>query len=526
MKIGVRLGLAFSLVLTLLAAIILFSIASLKSLNKGTDQIVNDKYPKVVIAYEILDEVNRNARHIHNMLLWDDLAEIEKERQSLLSNRKENDQNYVQLEQLVASETGKALLQAVLSARAKYRGSQKEVIDLVNAGKKQETIALLAGRFREDQERYISALKNLIRHQTESVIDSGKHAESTYGNTRILLFFLAALAFVLGSSVALWITHSITQPIGEALKIAHTVATGDLTSRIDIKSRDEIGQLLLALKKMNESLAKIVAEVRTGTDTIATASNQIALGNLDLSSRTEEQVSALEETASSIEELTGTVRQNAGNAREANQLAVSASAIAIRGGSVVGQVVDTMSSINDSSRKIVDIIGVIDGLAFQTNILALNAAVEAARAGEQGRGFAVVASEVRSLAQRSSTAAKEIKTLIDDSVEKVSAGSKLVEQAGATMGEVVNSVARVTAIVGEISTASQEQSTGIDHVNQAITLMGAATQQNAALVEEASAASQSLQDQAVALATLVGHFKLDVLQDSLAVHILTPVRAA
>jgi len=260
---------------------------------------------------------------------------------------------------------------------------------------------------------------------------------------------------------------------------------------------------------MNDSLLKIVREVRLGTDTIATASTQIASGNLDLSSRTEEQASSLEETASAMEELTSTVKQNADNARQANQLAVSASAVAQEGGDVVGQVVATMGSINDSSKKIVDIISVIDGIAFQTNILALNAAVEAARAGEQGRGFAVVASEVRSLAQRSAAAAKEIKVLIDDSVEKVTSGSKLVEQAGSTMAEVVGSVRRVTDIVGEISAASQEQSTGIEEVNRAITQMDEVTQQNAALVEEAAAAAQSLQDQAGKLAQVVGVFKLE-----------------
>jgi methyl-accepting chemotaxis protein len=298
----------------------------------------------------------------------------------------------------------------------------------------------------------------------------------------------------------------------KAVEVARTVAAGDLTSRIEVDSKDEAGQLLHALKDMNNSLTRMVSEVRNGTDTISTAAGEIASGNIDLSSRTEQQASSLEETAASMEELTSTVKQNADNARQANQLAVSASDVAVKGGSVVTQVVETMGSINASSQKIVDIISVIDGIAFQTNILALNAAVEAARAGEQGRGFAVVASEVRNLAQRSAAAAKEIKTLIGDSVEKVDAGSKLVGQAGTTMNEIVDSVKRVTDIMGEIMAASQEQSSGIEQVNQAIGQMDQVTQQNAALVEEATAAAESMQDQAAKLAQLVDTFKVGVHQ--------------
>jgi methyl-accepting chemotaxis protein len=309
--------------------------------------------------------------------------------------------------------------------------------------------------------------------------------------------------------LAWWLTVGITQPLGRAVQVAETVAAGDLASYIVISSRDETGQLMQALKNMNDSLAKVVGEVRQGTDTIATASSQIAAGNMDLSSRTEEQASSLQETAASMEELTSTVKQNADNARQANQLAESASNVAVKGGRVVSQVVDTMSAINSSSKKIVDIIGVIDGIAFQTNILALNAAVEAARAGEQGRGFAVVAAEVRNLAQRSAAAAKEIKTLIGDSVDKVEEGSKQVAQAGQTMDEIVSSVKRVTDIMAEITVASQEQTSGIEQINQAITQMDQVTQQNAALVEEAAAAAASLQEQASGLSQVVSVFKID-----------------
>jgi methyl-accepting chemotaxis protein len=328
--------------------------------------------------------------------------------------------------------------------------------------------------------------------------------------TRLTTFSGCALLFMgLVAVFSTAVARSIARPLNEAVRIAQTVAAGDLTSRIEVNGNDEASQLLRALKDMNESLVRIVGEVRMSTDTIATASGQIASGNMDLSVRTEAQASSLEKTASSMEELTSTVKQNADNARQANQLAVSASEVAVKGGSVVTQVVDTMGSINASSKKIVDIIGVIDGIAFQTNILALNAAVEAARAGEQGRGFAVVASEVRSLAQRSASAAKEIKTLIGDSVDKVDVGAKLVDQAGATMQEIVDSVRRVTDIMSEITAASQEQMSGIEQVNEAVTQMDSGTQQNAALVEEAAAAAQSLRDQAGKLSQVVSVFKLN-----------------
>jgi methyl-accepting chemotaxis protein len=318
---------------------------------------------------------------------------------------------------------------------------------------------------------------------------------------------LGILAVVLGIGFAVYITRSIVGPIRDAVAIADRVSSGDLGSVISVTSRDETGQLMTALQKMNGSLLDIVSQVRIGTDTIATASAEIAAGNLDLSSRTEQQASSLEETASSMEELTSTVRQNAENARRANSLAAQAAGIAGQGGAVIAQVVGTMSEINASSRKIVDIIGVIDSIAFQTNILALNAAVEAARAGEQGRGFAVVATEVRNLAHRSAAAAKEIKGLIDDSVQKVAAGTSLVDDAGATMGNIVQSISLVTGIMGEISLASDEQSAGIEQVNQAINGMDQVTQQNAALVEQASAAAEAMQDQAARLANVVSVFK-------------------
>ncbi len=336
-------------------------------------------------------------------------------------------------------------------------------------------------------------------------------AAGLYRDSRLLMLVLVALSMGVGVAIGLWITHSLTRQLGGepgyAADMAGAIARGELATVIETRAGDQ-DSLLAAMEAMRISLVKIVGQVRSGTDTIATASSQIAAGNMDLSSRTEEQASSLEETASSMEELTSTVKQNADNAHQANSLAKSASEVAIRGGAVVSEVVDTMASINASSRKIVDIIGVIDGIAFQTNILALNAAVEAARAGEQGRGFAVVASEVRNLAQRSAAAAKEIKALINDSVDKVDAGGKLVDQAGVTMDEIVQSITRVTDIMSEIASASAEQTVGIEQVNTAIAQMDEVTQQNAALVEEAAAAAGSMQDQAATLAEVVSIFKL------------------
>src|SRR3569833_468860 len=352
----------------------------------------------------------------------------------------------------------------------------------------------------------INALIDLQLNEAKKEYDQ---AQTRYQLIRAFAIGGLIIGLLLAATVSIWLVRSITRPLHAAVKIAGGVAAGDLTQKIEVTSRDETGQLMQALHDMNASLIRIVSQVGSGTATISTASTQLAAGNQDLSSRAEQRASSLDEPASSMEELTSTVKQNADNARQANQLAVSASEVAEKGGAVVGQVVHTMESIKDSSKKIVDIIGVIDGIAFQTNNLALHAAVEAARAGEQGRGFAVVATEVRSLAQRCAAAAKEIKGLIGDSVDKVENGAKLVEQAGATMDEIVGSVRRVTDVMVEIMAASQEQSTGIEQVNQAIGQMDQVTQQNAALVDEAAAAAESMQEQAAGLARLVATFKLE-----------------
>jgi methyl-accepting chemotaxis protein-1 (serine sensor receptor) len=365
-------------------------------------------------------------------------------------------------------------------------------------------------------------INGLIKVQLDSAAQLNKDSRETYALVRTVCLAGMSLGLLVAAVVGTLLVRGIVAPLNEAVRLANAVACGDLTQEVSVRSRDETGRLMQALKDMNAGLVNVIGQVRGGAETIATAAGQIAAGNLDLSSRTERQASALGETACSMEELTSTVKQNAGNASQANALAGSASSVASKGGAVVSQVVETMGGIHKSSRKIVEIISVIDSIAFQTNILALNAAVEAARAGEQGRSFAVVAYEVRILAQRTAAAAKEIKTLIDASAEKVEAGSRLVDQAGATMSEIVDSVTRVTDIMAEITTASHAQTAGIEQVNEAVNQMDQTTLQNAALVEEASAAAQQLHDQAEHLAAAVGTFRLP----AQAVSVSLPARSA
>jgi methyl-accepting chemotaxis protein len=410
---------------------------------------------------------------------------------------------------MLSSDEEKAIYDKIGVARKKYTVARDSAVREKAAGNAEESTRLLEKEYLPLSRVYEGLLQELVAHERASIDKLASQMNDAARKSQVLLAALAALlvAFAVGCSVL--IARSITRPLHAAVEAARRVADGDLSEMAGSASRDEVGQLLTALQQMTRKLRETVMEVRSGSEMIATASGQIAAGNADLSSRTEHQASSLEETASSMEELTATVKQNADNARQANQLARTASEVAVQGGEVVSRVVDTMGAINASSRKIVDIISVIDGIAFQTNILALNAAVEAARAGEQGRGFAVVATEVRSLAQKSAAAAREIKGLIGDSVDKVEAGSALVEQAGSTMQEVVTSVQRVTDIMAEITAASGEQSAGIEQVNQAISQMDQVTQQNAALVEEAAAAAESMRNQAASLVQIVAGFRIE-----------------
>lgn len=512
LKIGQKLAFSFSIVIALMLLLAMLAYARVNGLASGIEILNKDHYPKIVAAHTIKDELNEIARNMLNLLLMTDTEALKKEYANIDESTGIIAANLDKLDKSTSSEKGREKLKFVVDARVKFLTARVTFLALTKDDKKEEATALLYKSVRPAQRAYFDALDKFIEFQQGLMEASGVDAEAQASQTRMFIFLLSVAAAAISVLLGLYATRSITRPLGEAVIVARKVADGDLTSTIVVDSKDETGQLLQALQDMNFSLQKIVGHVRSGTDTIATASSQIASGNLDLSSRTEQQASSLEETASSMEELTSTVKQNGDNARQANQLAVSASGVAVKGGQVVSQVVETMGSINESSKKIVDIISVIDSIAFQTNILALNAAVEAARAGEQGRGFAVVAAEVRNLAQRSASAAKEIKTLIGDSVEKVEIGSKLVAQAGDTMEEIVASVKRVTDIMGEITSAGQEQETGIEQINQAISEMDTVTQQNAALVEEAAAAAASLQEQAAGLAQIVSVFKLDGLQ--------------
>lgn len=517
LKIGTRL-VANNVVMGLLLVVcIALGITMLGRVNAGTAMIVTDSVPKAAQATQAMGDINNIAIALSSMLLNED-SEARKTQQTVIAASQRGLQDKLgYLKRTVDLPKGKALLRKALEADAQYAICTHHLLTLLAADTPDVQKAYLNQTFGPALVAYKAAINDIIGFEVERMNGYSEHAATTYANSRSMMLGLGATALLFAAVMGIRITLSITRPLNRALTLANTVAAGDLTSRIDVRTTEETGQLLRALKNMNGSLMKIVAEVRNGTDAIASASGHIASGNLDLSSRTEQQASSLEETASSMEELTSTVRRNADDAREANGLALLASETAVKGGAVVLQVVETMSSINQSSRMIVDIIGVIDGIAFQTNILALNAAVEAARAGEAGRGFAVVAAEVRTLAQRSAVAAKEIKALIDDSVGQVDAGSKLAERAGAAMEEIVDSVKRVGAIMGKITAAAQEQTVGIEQVNQAIGQMDRVTQQNAALVEEATAAAQSMQEQVAKLANVVSVFKLDAPAPRLAI---------
>ena len=506
-KIGTRLGIGFAVVLGLLVAVLLVGLYSMGQLSARTHDIVADKNVKMAAANTMSDNVRNITLAITSVVVAPTEALVQAELAKIGEARKKYGAAKETLQKKISTDKETALMAELDAALKAGAPLNNKVIELRNAGQTEEAIAFLTQQAAPSLKRVLGALDSLVAYEGEQAAQAATEAETLSTSARASMITLGSVAVLLGAFVAWIITRSITLPINAAVAVAETVASGDLSSHIVVNSSDETGRLLGALKAMNDSLLGVVAQVRHGTDAIATASSEIAAGNLDLSSRTEEQASSLEETASSMEELTSTVKQNADNARQANQLAKSASEVAVRGGSIVSQVVDTMGTINASSRKIVDIIGVIDGIAFQTNILALNAAVEAARAGEQGRGFAVVATEVRNLAQRSAGAAKEIKELIAASVANVDTGSRLVNEAGQTMGDIVDSIVRVTDIMGEITSATHEQTIGIEQINMAIAQMDEVTQQNAALVEEAAAASQSMQEQAGELAHVVGFFK-------------------
>jgi len=515
LKVAVRLSLAFGVILFFLASIAYIGWSALTSTKARLDVITTENNAETMYANKIRGNLDIVARSVYSYILYTDADTRHQMLKRIVDVRKDMDDSYDRLGEIVRNEKSEKATQFfsdMTARRNETRPLFSKVIALVDSGKADEATEFLKQSLQGPQDKWFAAVQGMIDLQEKENEDSINEMNQEYAFAVQFLIAAVLLAIVAGSFLAWVITRGLLKQLGGepnyAAEIAGKIAEGDLAVQIDMKAGDK-SSLLFAIKSMHDSLAKIVSEVRAGTEAIATESSQTANGTMDLSARTEEQASSLEETASSMEELTSTVKQNADNAGQANQLAVSASDVASKGGAVVAQVVETMGSINESAKKIVDIIGVIDSIAFQTNILALNAAVEAARAGEQGRGFAVVAGEVRNLAQRSASAAKEVKVLIGTSVEKVEIGTRLVDQAGSSMQEIVDSVKRVTDIMSEITVASQEQTSGIEQINVAIAQMDQVTQQNSALVEETASAAETMQYRATKLAQLVSVFKLE-----------------
>jgi methyl-accepting chemotaxis protein len=509
LHLGARLGLAFGLVAAVILAVVIAGVLYLDRLNGQFTQAVAERHAKTRLVHGIVEEFGVMSRAVSNVLIVDTPEEIGAEMKRIDAGKRSVSE---MLERLAAGEHAldeeKTLLAAVQERNSGYLVALIKFTRLVDSGRLPGAKHVLTGELKPKLEAASVAMRDLSALQSTLMERSQAQAASAYREARNLTFLLALGAILMSTLVALWMARRITAPLRKAVRVASLVASGDLTAQIEATSDDETGQLLKALSRMNESLKGTVEHVRTSSDTIAGALAELVAGNGHLMQRTDEQSAALEESTSAMQQLTATVKQNAANAKQASEVAGKAAEVASRGSEVMGQMVSTMDAIHASAKRVQDIIGTINGIAFQTNILALNAAVEAARAGEQGRGFAVVASEVRALAQRSAEAAKEIKTLIGDSAARVEAGSTLVDEAGSTMDGIVTSIREVTKLVSEISTASHEQSSGIEQVNQAIMQMDKTTQQNAALVEESAAAVESVERQAQGLVSAVSVFKL------------------
>jgi methyl-accepting chemotaxis protein len=523
MKVGSRLGLGFGGVVLLLVLVTAFGIYNMHQVQGRFNTVVNIKNPEGALVKDMMDTVAERSISLRNLMLPAAPEDVDVEAQYIDGQSLKYKMAAQKLQTMFENSPGTTDEEKAMLPKIKEQAdiADKLIVQAVEFGQRREAYEL--AQFLKDQ--YLPVQKSWqVQLKALSVLEDRLNQESAaaganaYEKARLLMLIISAVGVVTAILAGYWITRSLLKKLGGepdyATAIAGQIAEGDLAVHIETRAGDN-DSLMVAMKVMRDKLAAIVSQVRVGAETITTASSEIARGNLDLSGRTEQQAGALEETASSMEQLNSTVKQNAENAHQANELALAASDVAVQGGSIVSQVVATMESINASSQKVADIVSVIDGIAFQTNILALNAAVEAARAGEQGRGFAVVASEVRSLAQRSASAAKEIKVLIGDSVGKVENGSKLVEQAGSTMNDIVSSIKRVTDVMTEITHANREQSSGIEQVNEAIIQIDDMTQQNAALVEQAAAAAGSLQNQAGNLQQLVSVFRLDASQTAL-----------
>jgi len=507
-KIAVRLGFGFASVLAMIVLAVAAGIFSLRSVNTAFLEAIEHNH-RTALADEWEASTRLNINRVMALAKSKNDPAVAAHFAPLISATTTRiNELQKELAEAITSDQGKALLAEISDRRERYIAVRKGFFEQLKSSDLAAAEVTLTTKLVPSAEAYLESMSALQKDQDSVTKSFVNLVGSTVNQSSLLLCVLAGLGVVAGIVAAFIITRSVTTPIKQAVQIVEQIAAGDLTLRVDNERRDEMGQMLNALARMQEALATVVNQIRAGTDSITLASGEIASGNQDLSSRTEQAASNLEETASSMEEITATVQQSADSAKQASQLASSATEAAKRGGAAVGKVIETMDAISQSSQKISDIISVIDGIAFQTNILALNAAVEAARAGEQGRGFAVVASEVRSLAQRSAQAAKEIKTLIVSSAEKVAEGSDLVNVAGGTMDGIVQSVQRVMEVIGEISTAAQEQRDGISQINAAVNQLDQMTQQNAALVEQSAAAAEGLKDQAQFLGKVVAVFKV------------------
>ncbi|MCW2487180.1 HAMP domain-containing protein [Candidatus Symbiopectobacterium sp. NZEC127] len=508
-RIGYRLGSGFAFLVLMLFVVNAFSISKLSLFHEDAKLIVTRVYPDTVTTTDLIDVVNSTLVAYQRLLLVTDPAQVKSTLEMLGDLRKRGGQL---LDKLVASnspEASQQIIRDIQQIRPQFLASGDKIIASLNAGDREAGVREFTTAMNDIQRNYREQVRKLVAFQNGTMSKTLDTMTATYNQTRLLLVLICLAAAAAGGMIAWLITRSVTRPIHQALELADRVAQGDLTYHVQAVHQDETGLLLKALDNMNSSLRHIVGQVRDGAEAISTAASQIAAGNQDLSARTEEQASSLEQTASSMEELTSTIKNTADNTRQATSVSHQASDAAKNSSEVMLSVTQKMRGIQSSSQRMAEIIGVIDSIAFQTNILALNAAVEAARAGEQGRGFAVVASEVRSLAQRSATAAKEIKTLIDDSVSNIQDGMNLVDSADETLGRLTNHVQDVNAIIAEISQASQEQSDGVSQINVAVGQIDTTTQQNAALVEESAAAAMSLQSQASALTHTVSAFKLN-----------------
>ena len=510
LKIGTRLAVGFGLMLTLLLIIAGVGLNRMGSIAADTEKIVTHYNVQNNLARDMSEQIHIVSRLLRTVLLMDNLADKKDNAAKIAKARETYDELGKKLEATAKSAESKAIMAEISALVVKARQGNTKVLDLALAGQDKEANRVLFGEARGAIAAWQGALDKASIYFKERVDKAYESAEAAYKQAVTIVLSVAGLALAVGALLAYFITRSITRPLQAMGAVIETVAQGDLTQRVDIQSKDELGELGRILNTTNEGLREMVLQIQESALAISTASGEISMGNTDLSRRTEEQAASLEETASSMEQITSNVNQTADNARSANQESGKARQVAQDGGTAVNQVVVAMEAINQSSAKINEIIGVVDEIAFQTNLLALNAAVEAARAGEQGRGFAVVATEVRNLAKRSADAAKEIKGLIRESVAKSQEGTKVAAHAGDTIQEVVSNVQRVTSLVGEIAGATQEQSTGLNEINKAVVQMDEVTQQNAALVEEAAAAAESLDAQAHALTEIVARFKTGV----------------